>query len=322
MRNFEIDLIKMERCLSFTKIPTESKMVMKNDKELFDSRVDDSHEDSENYNSDNSYNSNNIYIKKQPAWPKEGLIEFKDYSVRYRPDTNIVLKNLNFKVKGGEKIGIIGRTGSGKSTLCLAIFRILEPETGTIFIDGMDISKIGLRTLRSCLTIIPQDPRLMKGTLRYNIDPFESYSDEKIKEIMEALKISYLLENPSGLKFFISETGTNLSVGEKQLICIARALLKNSKIVIMDEATASIDFQTEQTIQNALNVLLKSATVLTIAHRIKTIIHYDKILVLSKGKVKEFDSPQNLLRDNNTFFSKLVKKSKISLPNSNAKINN
>merc|ERR1712032_1811100 len=152
----------------------------------------------------------------------------------------------------------------------------------------------------------------MKGTLRYNIDPFQLYSDEKIIEIMETLKIKYIIDNPFGLDFLIFENGGNLSIGEKQLICIARALLKNSKIVVMDEATANIDFQTEQIIQNALSVLLKSSTVLTIAHRIKTIINYVKILVLNKGKLLEFDSPRNLLLNENSLFTKLVKKSELS----------
>lgn len=317
MRNFEIDLIKMERCLSFLKIPIEGKMVMKNDKDLYAS-TDDSHEETDSMR----YSSNNGIDLRLPAWPKDGTIEFKNYSVRYRPDTNIVLKNLNFKIASGEKVGVIGRTGSGKSTLCLSIFRILEAETGSILIDGLDTSNIGLKTLRSSMTIIPQDPRLMMGTLRYNIDPLEAYSDEKIMEIMEMLKISYLMDNPAGLNLRVSDIGSNLSIGERQLICIARALLKNSKIVIMDEATANIDVQTEQTIQNALNVLLKSATVLTIAHRIKTIVNYDKILVLSKGKVKEFDSPKNLIKNKNSLFSRLVKKSKIILTTSQRKISN
>jgi len=302
MKNLEIDLIKMERCLSITKLPMEKKYIMKNDKDLFD-RSEEITEDTLNCNYDLS-------------WPIDGVIEFRNYSVRYRPDTNIVLKNLNFKIQSGEKVGVIGRTGSGKSTLLLALFRILEPETGTIFIDGVDITGIGLGTLRSSMTIIPQDPKLMRGTLRYNIDPFDIYSDEKVIEILENLKINYLLKNSSGLDFLISEGGTNLSVGEKQLICIARALLKNSKIVVIDEATANIDIQTEEIIQNAMNIVLSSATVITIAHRIKTILNYNKILVLSNGKIKEFDSPKNLLKDNTSFFSKLVKKSKISIDNS------
>lgn len=292
MRNFEIDLIKMERCLYFSKISTENKQVEEDDKDLFTG-------------SDNDSNEN---LK----WPKEGAIEFRNYSVKYRPDTAIVLKNLNFKINPGEKVGICGRTGSGKSTLCLSVFRILEPAIGSIFIDGVDICKIGLRTLRSSLTIIPQDPRLMKGTLRYNIDPFGFYSDQRIIEIMETLKIKYIIDNPSGLDLLITENGGNLSIGEKQLICIARALLKNSKIVVMDEATANIDFQTEQIIQNAISVLLKTSTVLTIAHRIKTIINYDKILILNRGKLKEFDSPKNLLLNPNSLFTKLVKKSELS----------
>jgi ABC-type multidrug transport system fused ATPase/permease subunit len=204
-RYTEEGLISMERCLSYTNIPSEKALITDYDKEL------------QNLND------------KECNWPSKGEIEFSNYSVKYRPDTEIVLKNISFKVKAGSKLGVVGRTGSGKSTLCLSLFRILEPLEGTIFIDGIDICNVGLQLLRSSLTIIPQDPSLMKGTFRYNIDPTNQYSDDEIKSVLDKLEISYLINNSElGLEQQISESGGNLSVGEKQLVCIARALLRVS----------------------------------------------------------------------------------------------
>lgn len=201
-RLFESAMVSMERCLAFTNIQSEKYLELPSDKEL----------------------STNDECNK---WPSQGVIEFKNYTVKYRPDTEIVLKNLSFKIESNERIGVVGRTGSGKSTLCLSLFRILEPTEGTIFIDGIDICNIGLTKLRSSLTIIPQDPSLMKGTLRYNIDPLSLYNDEQITNSMSKVGLTYILENnKDGLDQAISESGNNLSVGEKQLICICRALLR------------------------------------------------------------------------------------------------
>lgn len=273
--NLESNMISMERCLTYTNIETEKPQVMPNDTLL-------------------------------PDWPSQGKIQFKNYSVRYRPDTEIVLKNLSFDVMPGNKIGIAGRTGSGKSTILLSLFRILEPLTGSIYIDNVDISTIGLNKLRNGLTIIPQDPSLMEGTLKYNIDPIGLYSDEEIERVMKQIGFWYICEtNEKGLEFLITEGGLNLSVGEKQLICITRAILRNSKIVVMDEATASIDFNTEEIIQKAINELLSQSTLITIAHRIKTIINSTRILVLSNGEIVEYDTPQNLLQTKTSHFYEL-----------------
>ena len=248
---------------------------------------------------------------EEKNWPQEGKIRFENYSVRYRPNTEIVLKKLNFSVNGNEKVGVVGRTGSGKSTICLCLFRILEPLTGTIYIDDEDITTIGLDLLRKNITIIPQDPCLMEGTLKYNIDPFNKVSNEEIISILKKIGFEYTESDDKILDRKIEQSGTNLSVGEKQLVCICRAILRKSKIVVMDEATANIDMTTEEKIQKALQYVLDNSTVITVAHRIKTIIDYDKILVLNNGEMAEFDSPSNLLNDENSLFYQLYSKSTI-----------
>ena len=232
--------------------------------------------------------------------------------MKYRPDTEIVLKNLNFNIEGKEKVGIVGRTGSGKSTITLCLFRILEATEGKILIDNVDISTIGLNLLRNNLTIIPQDPALMEGSLRYNIDPLEKNDDNEIIRVMQKIGFDYIIKrNKEGLNQEIAEGGSNLSVGEKQLICITRAILRKSKIIIMDEATASIDYKTEEIIQKAINELLNDSTFITIAHRIKTILGYDKILTLDNGKIVDFDTPKNLLNDKMSLFYELYSKSNL-----------
>ena len=180
----------------------------------------------------------------------------------------------------------------------MCLFRILEATQGKILIDDVDISTIGLDILRSNLTIIPQDPALMEGTLRYNIDPLNNYQDNDILNVMEKIGFDYIVKNnDKGLNQKIEEGGENLSVGEKQLICITRAILRKSKIIVMDEATANIDYKTEEIIQKAISEILEESTIITIAHRIKTIINYDKILILDNGSVVNFDSPNNLLKN-------------------------
>jgi len=219
-----------------------------------------------------------------------------------------VLNYLNFEIMPLQKIGVIGRKGSGKSTICLCLFRILEPLTGTIYIDDVDITKIGLDILRKSMTIIPQDPCLFEGTLKYNIDPFNVNNDEEIIKILNDIGFEHNDED-NILNKLIEQNGNNLSVGEKQLVCIARAILRKSKIIVMDEATASIDIKTEEKIQKALNLVFENSTVITVAHRINTIINYDKILVLDNGEIKEFDSPNNLLKNENSLFYELYHKS-------------
>ena len=234
-------------------------------------------------------------------FPKTGKIQFINYSVSYRPDTKIVLKNINILIQPGEKVGIVGRTGSGKSTLTLCLFRILEAKTGKILIDDIDISLIGLSFLRSIITVIPQDPTLIEGSLRENLDPSGKYSDETMIECLKSIDMDYILEE-DGLNFMVKENGDNLSAGERQLICMARAMIRESKIIVMDEATSSIDYNTEQLIQKVILNNLKNSTVITIAHRIKTILEYDKILVFEKGLLVEQGSPKELIEKKNGQF--------------------
>ena len=278
---YENSMIGYERCMEYTKCPSEAPL-------------------------------KTVADNKLKNWPEKGKIEFINFSVKYRPNTEIVLKNLNFVIQGQEKIGIVGRTGSGKSTITLCLFRILEASEGKILIDGIDISTLGLEILRHNLTIIPQDPALMEGSLRYNIDPLEKSEDNEIIKVMQKIGFDYIIKrDKNGLNQEISEGGSNLSVGEKQLICITRAILRKSKIIIMDEATASIDYKTEEIIQKAVNEILKDSTFITIAHRIKTILNYDRILTLDNGKIVDYDTPKNLLNDKKSLFYELYSKSNL-----------
>ncbi|XP_016158299.1 PREDICTED: canalicular multispecific organic anion transporter 2 isoform X2 [Ficedula albicollis] len=237
-------------------------------------------------------------------WPSKGELEFVNYSVRYRKGLDLVLKGLNLQVHGGEKIGIVGRTGAGKSSMTLCLFRILEAVKGEIKIDGVKISEIGLHDLRSRLTIIPQDPVLFSGTLRMNLDPFNKYSDE---EIWKALELSHLKRfvssQQSMLDYECSEGGENLSVGQRQLVCLARALLRKTRILILDEATAAIDLETDDLIQMTIRTQFVDCTVLTIAHRLNTIMDYTRVLVLDNGTIAEFDTPANLIAAKGIFYS-------------------
>ncbi|CAG8886463.1 unnamed protein product [Penicillium nalgiovense] len=284
-----------------------------------------------------------VIEESRPAsdWPSQGAVEFKNYSTRYRPDLDPVLKEVSFSVKAGEKVGIVGRTGAGKSSLALALFRGLEAEKGQIIIDGVNIGSIGLRDLREAITIVPQDPTLFTGTLRSNLDPFGLFSDE---QIFTALRRVHLIGsstsgtatpttsstvtatesnanvngNANGvsssavtvvdnknvfhnLDSQVSESGSNLSQGQRQLLCLARALLKNPRVLMMDEATASIDYATDAKIQETLREL-SSSTIITIAHRLQTIIDYDKVLVLDHGRVIEYDHPWSLINKEDGLF--------------------
>ncbi|PKY06331.1 ATP-dependent bile acid permease [Aspergillus campestris IBT 28561] len=267
---------------------------------------------------------------RPPAdWPADGAVDFINYTTRYRADLEPVLRNVSFAVQPGEKVGIVGRTGAGKSSLALALFRGLEAEKGRIVIDGVDTSAIGLRDLREAITIVPQDPTLFTGTIRSNLDPFGTFTDE---EIYTALRKVHLIgpgtsgsatpvaaatpneDGPSGpavvvdnkniflnLETTVSESGSNLSQGQRQLLCLARALLKNPKVLMMDEATASIDYSTDARIQETLREL-RDSTIITIAHRLQTIIDYDKVLVLDHGRVIEYDHPWNLINKSDGLF--------------------
>jgi ABC-type multidrug transport system fused ATPase/permease subunit len=273
-------LISLERCDSYTKIEQEKYPTTE-----FDNSLELSEKENNNCTS---------FIKK-------GKINFINYSVKYRPDTPLILKNINLEIKPGEKIGVCGRTGSGKSTLLLCLFRILEAHEGKILIDDIDISKVGLEILRKSLTIIPQEPILIEGNIRDNVDPSKTLNDIEINKLLVEVGLSEFLEGKD-LDYKIEDNGNNISVGEKQLLCIARALIKKTKIILMDEATANIDYRTESILKKNINEDMKESTVITIAHRIKTIINYDKILVLKEGEIEEFDTPQNLIEKKGLFY--------------------
>ncbi|XP_054612920.1 ATP-binding cassette sub-family C member 3 isoform X6 [Dunckerocampus dactyliophorus] len=241
--------------------------------------------------------------KPHADWPMKGNVEFHDYSVRYREGLDLVLKNLTLSVKGGEKIGIVGRTGAGKSSMTLCLFRLLEAAEGEISIDGVKISEIGLHDLRSKLTIIPQEPVLFSGTLRMNLDPFEKYTDEEVWKALEYSHLHKFVSNqPAKLEMECSEGGENLSVGQRQLVCLARALLRKTTILILDEATAAIDLETDDLIQSTIRTQFEDCTVFTIAHRLNTIMDYTRVLVLDKGQIAEFDTPASLISQRGLFY--------------------
>lgn len=253
------------------------------------------------------------------SWPENGEVVFNNYSTRYRPELDLVLKKINLKIKPHEKIGIVGRTGAGKSSLTLALFRIIEAAEGNIDIDSIDTSKIGLQDLRHQLSIIPQDAQVFEGTIRDNLDPSKAYTDE---EIWKALELSHLKDHvlkmfeerdpenkdiKTGLDVRMSESGSNLSVGQRQLMCLARALLIPSHILVLDEATAAVDVETDRVLQETIRTEFKDRTILTIAHRLNTVMDSDRIVVLEHGEVAEFDSPENLLKNKDSLFYSLSK---------------
>ncbi|KAF9586641.1 Multidrug resistance-associated protein 1 [Lunasporangiospora selenospora] len=295
------------------------------------------------YSKKNQEAPNFTDVKLPENWPNHGEVRFKNYSTRYRQGMDLVLNNVSFEIQPGEKVGIVGRTGAGKSSLTLALFRIIEaanshwarashnsadsdadPKTvaklaelekveveedgGSIEIDGIDISTLGLEQLRQQLAIIPQDPTLFVGTVRENLDPFIEASDDEIWEALERAHLKeYLASMPGGLSYEVTQNGENFSVGQRSLICLARALLRKTKILVLDEATAAVDVETDELIQKTIRKEFKDRTILTIAHRIKTVMDSDKILVLEKGRVEEFEAPSELLKREESLFYKLAK---------------
>ncbi|CUT98873.1 multidrug resistance associated protein 1 [Echinococcus multilocularis] len=245
-----------------------------------------------------------VPAKQPPAqWP-QGEIEFINYSTRYRDDLDPVLRSISFTIKPGEKIGIVGRTGSGKSSLVLALFRIIEANEGEIRLDGQNIAEIGLHDLRGRITLIPQDPVLFSGTLRFNLDPFNTHTDKTVWEALTLANLRSFVEETSsdGLEMTIAEGGNNLSVGQRQLVCLARALLRRSRVLVLDEATAAVDPQTDQLIQHTVRKEFASSTVITIAHRLDTIIDYDRIMVLDAGRLIEMGPPKELAGRSGSLF--------------------
>ncbi|KAL6978400.1 Multidrug resistance-associated protein 4 [Sarracenia purpurea var. burkii] len=231
-----------------------------------------------------------------PNWPTHGNVELKDLQVRYRPNTPLVLQGITLNIRGGEKIGVVGRTGSGKSTLIQVFFRLVEPSGGRIIIDGIDITVLGLHDLRSRFGIIPQEPVLFEGTVRSNIDPIGKYSDEKIWQSLERCQLKDVVAaKPGKLDSLVVDNGDNWSVGQRQLLCLGRVMLKHSRLLFMDEATASVDSQTDAVIQKIIREDFAASTIISIAHRIPTVMDCDRVLVIDAGRAKEFDKPSHLL---------------------------
>ncbi|MBA0732801.1 hypothetical protein Gogos_016867 [Gossypium gossypioides] len=272
----ENKIISIERIYQYSQIPSEAPSIIEN-------------------------------LRPPSSWPENGTIELVDLKVRYGENLPVVLHGVSCAFPGGMKIGIVGRTGSGKSTLIQALFRLIEPAGGRIIIDNIDISTIGLHDLRSRLSIIPQDPTLFEGTIRGNLDPLEEHSDHDIWEALEKSQLGDIVRDKDlKLDTPVLENGDNWSVGQRQLVSLGRALLKQARILVLDEATASVDTATDNLIQKIIRTEFKNCTVCTIAHRIPTVIDSDLVLVLSDGRVAEFDTPQRLLEDKSSMFLKLV----------------
>lgn len=275
--NTENKMISVERILQYSRIPSEAPLV-----------VD--------------------YRRPPNNWPLDGNINIRCLEVRYAEHLPSVLRNISCTIPGRKKVGIVGRTGSGKSTLIQALFRIVEPREGTIEIDNIDICRIGLHDLRGRLSIIPQDPTMFEGTVRGNLDPVNEYSDQRIWEILDKCQLGDIVrQSPKKLDSTVVENGENWSVGQRQLFCLGRVLLKRSNVLILDEATASVDSSTDAIIQETIRDEFRDCTVLTIAHRIHTVIDSDLILVFSEGRIIEYDTPLKLLENENSEFSRLIK---------------
>ncbi|KAL9386371.1 hypothetical protein Peur_019495 [Populus x canadensis] len=274
--NCENKLISVERILQYISIPAEPPLVIEAN-------------------------------RPSHSWPSHGKIDIDNLQVRYAPHMPLVLRGLSCTFPGGKKTGIVGRTGSGKSTLIQALFRTVEPAAGQIMIDSIDISLIGLHDLRSRLSIIPQDPTMFEGTVRSNLDPLEEYTDEQIWEVLDKCQLGdEVRKKERKLDSTVIENGENWSMGQRQLVCLGRVLLKKSKVLVLDEATASVDTATDNLIQQTLRQHFSDCTVITIAHRITSVLDSDMVLLLSHGLIEEYDSPTRLLENKSSSFSQLV----------------
>ncbi|XP_027939759.1 ABC transporter C family member 3-like [Vigna unguiculata] len=272
----ESKIISVERILQYTSIPSEPPLVI---------------------------NEN----QPDPSWPSNGEVDIQDLQVRYAPHLPLVLCGLTCKFHGGLKTGIVGRTGSGKSTLIQTLFRIVEPAVGKIMIDNINICSIGLHDLRSRLSIIPQDPTMFEGTVRNNLDPLEEHTDEQIWEALDKCQLGDEVRKKEGkLDSKVSANGENWSMGQRQLVCLGRVLLKKSKVLVLDEATASVDSATDNLIQQTLRQHFTDSTVITIAHRITSVLDSDMVLLLSQGFIEEYETPTKLLENKSSSFAQLV----------------
>lgn len=241
-------------------------------------------------------------------WPADGKVEIFNLKVRYRPNAPLVLQGITCTIEGRHKIGIVGRTGSGKTTFISALFRLVEPTEGKIVIDDLDISTIGLHDLRSHFAVIPQDPTLFVGSVRYNLDPLLKHTDQEIWEVLEKCHLREAIqEKEEGLNSLVAQDGSNWSMGQRQLFCLGRALLKRSRILVLDEATASIDNATDSLLQKTIRAEFADCTVITVAHRIPTVMDCTMVLAISDGKLVEYDEPLKLMNKEGSLFGQLVK---------------
>ncbi|EQC40658.1 hypothetical protein SDRG_01736 [Saprolegnia diclina VS20] len=273
LSELETDMVSIERLVAYTQLPPEADLRVTSDSVL------------------------------PTAWPHAGAVTFTNVHLRYRPGLPLVLRGVSFSIRAREKVGVVGRTGAGKSSLVVALLRLVEVEAGHIEIDGVDLRTLGLHDVRDRIAIIPQDPVLFSGTVRSNLDPFDRFDDDAL---WTSLKRAHLDTKVTRLDAIVDERGVNFSVGERQLLCIARALLQKAAVLLMDEATASIDAATDAALQETLRNEFGTCTCITIAHRINTILDADRILVLDNGGVAEFDTPANLLATPSGLFSSLV----------------
>jgi ABC-type multidrug transport system fused ATPase/permease subunit len=281
----ELGLIALERIESYTQLPSEAPLVAEGANALANSRT----------------------------WLGDAELAFVDVVMRYGPELKPALKGVNFRIPGGSSVGVVGRTGAGKTSLLAAAFRLHELSAGKILLGGTDISTLSLHQLRGCLAIIPQDPVLFACPMRQNLDPFNEHSDEELKEQCRRMELHDLLEHPEGLQMAISANGDNLSVGQRQLVCLARALLRRSRIFFLDEATASIDKQSDEVIQRTLraDAGARTVTLVTIAHRLETVLSSDLIIVMDDGKVAEFAPTSELVADPHSLFSGFLSRARL-----------
>ena len=271
----EMNMVSVERVLEYTHLPEEAALYQNNIKNLSSIR--------------------------------RGEIEFSRVDLRYSQELPLALKDISFRIRAGEKVGIVGRTGAGKSSIPVALLRLVEIASGSINIDGVNTMDMGLHELRKQISIIPQNPMLFSGPLKYSLDPTSAFGEEQLWQALEQVQLRGKIEALEGqLEFIVSERGSNFSVGERQLLCLARSILKQTKIVVLDEATSNVDTETDSNIQKILQSEFATCTILTIAHRVHTVMAYDRILVMETGKIIEFDSPGNLLAQPSSKFYELA----------------